>query len=160
MIALDAHDAATAVNLFERALELSNSNIFALSLSALVLAWMGKFELAIQRAERAILLSPFDPYNFRSHHALAIAHFSHGRYKDAVDAARKMLDYNPRFSVGHAYLAAALLRNGQTAEAKSAARDVLQLEPTFTIRGLQGAELDPVVFQGFAKAWRELDLPG
>ena len=160
VIALDAHDAATAVNLFERALELSNSNIFALSLSALVLAWMGKFELAIQRAERAILLSPFDPYNFRSHHALAIAHFSHGRYKDAVDAARKMLDYNPRFSVGHAYLAAALLRNGQTAEAKSAARDVLQLEPTFTIRGLQGAELDPVVFQGFAKAWRELDLPG
>ena len=36
VIALDAHDAASAVNLFERALDLSSSNIFALSLSALV----------------------------------------------------------------------------------------------------------------------------
>jgi tetratricopeptide (TPR) repeat protein len=120
---------------------------------------MGKFELARERAERAILLSPFDSYNFRSHQALTLTHFSRLRYKDAVDAARKILDYNPGYSAGYAYLAAALLRNGQSAEAKSAARDVLALEPTFTIRGLQGAELDPVVFQGFAKAWRELDLP-
>ena len=159
VIALDAHDAATAVNLFERALELSNSNIFALSLSATVLAWMGKAELAIERAERAILLSPFDSYNFRSHHALAIAHFSRRRYKDAVDAARKALDYNPGFSAGHAYLAAALLRDGHAAEAKSAAQHVLQLEPTFTIRGLQGAELEPTVFGSLADAWRELELP-
>ena len=159
VIAMDAHDTATAVNLFERALELSNSNIFALSLSAMVLALMGKAERALERAERAILLSPFDPYNFRSHHACAIAHFSRGRYIEAVEAARKMLDYNPRFSVGHAYLAAALLRGGRTAEAKSAARDVLKLEPTFTIRGLQGAELDPAVFQSLAGAWRELGLP-
>jgi len=159
VIALDAHDASTAVNLFERALELSNSNIFALSLSATVFAWMGKAEIAVERAERAILLSPFDSYNFRSHHARAIAYFSRRRYKDAVDAARQALDYNPRFSVGHAYLAAALLRDGQAAEAKSAARAVLQLEPTFTIRGLQGAELEPSVFQGFADAWRELELP-
>ncbi len=159
VIALDAHDAATAVSLFERALNLSNSNIFALSLSALVLAWTGKFELARERAERAILLSPFDSYNFRSHQALTLIHFSRLQYKNAVDAARKILDYNPRYSVGYAYLAAALLRNGQTAEAKSAAHDVLALEPTFTIRGLQGAELDPIVFRGFAKAWHELDLP-
>jgi TolB-like protein/Flp pilus assembly protein TadD len=159
VIALDAHDAATAVNLFERALELSNSNIFALSLSATVFAWMGKAELATERAERAILLSPFDSYNFRSHHALAIAHFSRRRYKDAVEAARKALDYNPGFSAGLAYLAAALLRNGQAAEAKAAAQDVLQLEPTFTIRGLQGAALEPAVFGRFAEAWRELQLP-
>jgi tetratricopeptide (TPR) repeat protein len=120
---------------------------------------MGKAELAIERAERAILLSPFDSYNFRSHHALAIAHFSRRRYKDAVEAARKALDYNPGFSAGHAYLAAALLRNGQAAEAKAAAQDVLQLEPTFTIRGLQGAALEPAVFGSFAEAWRELELP-
>ena len=159
VIAMDAHDTATAVNLFERALEVSNSNIFALSLSAMVLAFMGRAERALELADRAILLSPFNSYNFRSHHARAIAHFSRGRYPDAVDAARKILDYNPRFSVGHAYLAAALLRDGRTAEAKSAARNVLQLEPTFTVRGLQGAELDRTVFRGFADAWRELRLP-
>jgi hypothetical protein len=76
-----------------------------------------------------------------------------------VDAARTALDYNPGFSAGHAYLAAALLRYDQAAEAKSVARHVLQLEPTFTIRGLQGAALDPAVFGSFAEAWRELELP-
>jgi TolB-like protein len=159
VIALDEHDTATAVRLFDRALELSNSNIFALSLSATVFAWMGKAELAIERAERALLLSPFDSYNFRSLHALAVAHFSRRRYKDAVDAARKALDYNPGFSAGQAWLAAALLRDGRAAEAKSVAQHVLQLEPTFTIRGLQGAELEPAVFGSFAEAWRELELP-
>ncbi|HEY1745506.1 MAG TPA: hypothetical protein VGG11_01890 [Xanthobacteraceae bacterium] len=104
-------------------------------------------------------MSPFDSYNFRSHHAFAIAHFSRQQYKDAVNAAQKAIDYNPRFSAGHAYLAAALLRDGRAADAKSSARDVLQLEPTFTIRGLQGAELEPTVFQSFANAWRELELP-
>jgi len=160
IIAWEEHDTATALNLFDRALDLSGSNIFALALSAIVLALMGKAERAIERAEQAIFLSPFDSYNFRSHHALVVAHFTRQRYKDAVDAARKMLDYNPRFSTGRAYLAAALLRDGRTAEAKAAARDVLQLEPTFTIRGLQGAELEPAVFRDFADAWRELDLPG
>ncbi|HEY1745507.1 MAG TPA: winged helix-turn-helix domain-containing protein [Xanthobacteraceae bacterium] len=52
VIALDARDAATAVNLFERALDLSNSNIFALSLSATVFAWMGKAELSNGLSER------------------------------------------------------------------------------------------------------------
>ena len=73
VIAWDEHDTTTALRLFDHALELSSSNVFALSLSAITLAWMGKAELAIERAERAIQLGPFDSYNFRSHHALAIA---------------------------------------------------------------------------------------
>jgi hypothetical protein len=36
----------TALSLFDRALALSNSNIFALSCSAIVLAWMGNTKLA------------------------------------------------------------------------------------------------------------------
>ena len=75
VIALNEHDAATALKLFDRALELSSSNVFALNFSAIILAWMGKTELAIERAQLALRLSPFDFYNFRAHHALAIAHF-------------------------------------------------------------------------------------
>ncbi len=65
VISLDEHDNATALNLFDRALALSNSNIFALGCSAVTLAWMGKTELAIERAQRALRLSPFDPLNVR-----------------------------------------------------------------------------------------------
>src|SRR5262249_53659331 len=65
VISLDAHDNATALSLFDRALALSNSNIFALGCSCVTLGWMGKAELAIERAERALRLSPFDPLNVR-----------------------------------------------------------------------------------------------
>jgi TolB-like protein len=160
VIALADHDTATALKLFDRALELSNSNVFALSFSSIVLAWMGKAELAIERAERALRLSPFDLYNFRAHHALAIVHFYSQRYVDALDAARSAVQSNPRFSSAHAVLAAALLRAGRASEAKEAAREVLEHEPTFTIRGfLRIAGLEPVVYRPFVDAWREVGLP-
>jgi tetratricopeptide (TPR) repeat protein len=161
VIALDEHDTATALKLFDRALELSNSNVFALSFSAIILAWMGKTELAIERAERSLRLSLFDFYNFRAHHALAVAYFYSGRYVDALEAERSAVNANPRFSVAHAVLAAAFLRAGRVTEAKAAARDVLKHEPTFTIRGFRivAGELEPAVFKLFADAWREIGLP-
>ena len=107
-----------------------------------------------------IRLSPFDSYNFRSHHALGIAHFSRERYKDSVEAARRAIDYNPGFSIARAVLAAALLRAGRPIEATVSARDVLACEPTFTIHGLSlSAGLEPAVLGPFADAWRELALP-
>ncbi|MGB6535976.1 MAG: winged helix-turn-helix domain-containing protein [Xanthobacteraceae bacterium] len=161
VIALDEHDTATALRLFDRALELSNSNIFALSFSAVILAWMGKNELAVERAERALRLSPFDFYNFRVHHALAIVHFCSRRYADAVEAARRAVHANPKFSTAHAVLAAALLRAGRAADAQVAARDVLQHESTFTIHGVWRVpgKLDAAVFGALADAWREIGLP-
>jgi TolB-like protein len=153
------HDTVTALKLFDRALELSNSNIFALSLSAIALAWMGKAELAIERAERAIRLNPFDSHNFRSYHALAIASFSRRQYQDAVDAARNAVHYNPHFGPARAVSAAALLRVGRAAEAKAAGREMLECEPTFTTRAFSAVELEPAVFAPFAEAWRELGWP-
>ena len=153
------HDTVTALKLFDRALELSNSNVFALSLSAIALAWMGKADLAVERAEQAIRLSPFDSHNFRSYHALAIASFSRRRYQDAVDAARNAVRYNPHFGPAHGVLAAALLRTGRVAEAKAAGRDMLECEPTFTSRAFSALELEPEVFGPFAEAWRELGWP-
>jgi Flp pilus assembly protein TadD len=160
VIAFDEHDTTTALKLFDRAIELSNSNVIALSLSAVVLAWTGRFELAVERAARAIRLSPFDSYNFRSHQALAITHFSAGRFADAVEAARHVIDYNPSFSPARAVMAAALLRASREGEAKTAIRDFLAREPDFTIHGFSRAiALEPIVFGPFAQAWRELGLP-
>jgi adenylate cyclase len=153
------HDKVTALRLFDRSLELSTSNIFALSLSAIALAWMGKAELAIERAEQAIRLSPFDSYNFRSYHALAIAAFSRQRYQDAVDAARNAVHFNPHFGPARGVLAAALLRAGRAAEAKAAGRGMLECEPTFTTRAFSAVELAPAVFGPFVAAWRELGWP-
>ncbi|HEY1805054.1 MAG TPA: tetratricopeptide repeat protein [Terracidiphilus sp.] len=161
VIALDEHDTVVALKLFDRALELSNSNVFALSFSAVILAWMGKAELAAERGESALRLSPFDLYNFRANHALAIVHFCGERYVDALNAARSATRANPSFSMAHAVLAASLLRLGRTEEAKAAGRLVLEHEPTFAIHGvwLVAGKLEPRVFQLFAEAWREIGLP-
>ena len=160
VIALDEHDTTTALKLFDRALALSNSNVFALSCSAITLAWMGKAELAIERAQRALSLSPFDTLNFRSNSALAIAYFHTLRYADAADAARSAIESNPGFSIPRAVLTAALMRLGRLEEAKVAAQAVLECQPSFTISGTSLInELEPAVFRPLADAWREVGLP-
>jgi TolB-like protein/Tfp pilus assembly protein PilF len=160
VISLDAHDNATALSLFDRALALSNSNIFALGCSAVALAFMGNTELAIERAQRALRLSPFDPLNVRPYLALSNAYFQAGRYEEAADAARRAIEFNPGFSVPHALLAAALARLGRVGEARAAAQRVLALEPTFTVQGF-GAMVGAAaaVFAPFAEAWIEAGLP-
>jgi tetratricopeptide (TPR) repeat protein len=160
IIAQDEHDTATALRLYDRALALSNSNVFALGFSAISLAWMGRTELAIERAQRALRLSPFDFFNWHSHNALSVAYFHTQRYGDAVDACRSALEVNPSFSVTRAVLAAALLRLGRMEEAKVTAQSVLECDPSFTIRGTSLiVGLEPAVFKPLTAGWRELGLP-
>jgi TolB-like protein/Tfp pilus assembly protein PilF len=160
VVLFDNRDIAAAFDLFDRALALSNSNVFALCLSATALAWRGMPELAIERARHALRISPFDTLNYLSYIALSIASFQTGRFDEARDAARRAVESNPDFSVPHALLAAALARLGQAEEARAEALQVLALEPPFSIdRYSAMVELTPTVFRPFADVWREIGLP-
>ena len=121
---------------------------------------MGNTELAIERASRALRLSPFDPLNVRPYDALSVAYFHSKRYAEAADAARRAIGFNPGFSVSHALLAAALERLGRIEEARMTARQVLVLQPTFTILGFgRTVGFTPEVFMPFADAWVAAGLP-
>lgn len=160
VLAYDGHEISTALKTFDRALELSNSNVFALCFNAAILAWIGESDLAIERAQRALRLGPFDSLIWRAHHALSIAYFHSQRYGDAADAARNVIAANSAYSIPRAILAAALVRLGRLDEAKAMAQTVLEREPSFTIHGTaRYSELEPAVFRPFAKAWREVGLP-
>ena len=160
VLAYDGHDVSTALKVFDRALELSNCNVFALCWNAAILAWIGRSELAIERAQRALRLGPFDSLIWRAHHALSIAYFDSHRYGDAADSARSVIAANSAYSLPRAILAAALVRSGRLDEARAAARTVLEHEPSFTIHGTaRYAELEPAVFRPMADAWREAGLP-
>jgi adenylate cyclase len=160
VIALEERDANTAVKLFDQALEISSSNVFALSASAVVFGLLGKSEVAIERAKRALQLSPFDPLNYRSYTALTLAYFNTQHYEEAVTAARKALDIVPNFSHARMFLTATLVRLGHAEEAKAAARSLLEAQPSFTIRGLRTTdEFNPAVFEPIADALREAGLP-
>ena len=160
VLAYDGHEISTALKTFDRALELSNSNVFALCWNAAILAWIGETDLAIERAQRALRLGPFDTLIWRAHHALSIAYFHSQRYGDAADAARNVIAANSAYSIPRAILAAALVRLGRLDEAKAMAQTVLEREPSFTIDGTaRYSELEPAVFRPFAEAWREAGLP-
>ena len=160
VLAYDRHDVSTALKVFDRALELSNCNVFALCWNAAILAWIGRSELAIERAQRALRLGPFDSLIWRAHHALSIAYFDSHRYGDAADSARSVIAANSAYSLPCAIFAAALVRLGRLDEARAAARTVLEHEPSFTIHGTaRYAELEPAVFRPMADAWREAGLP-
>jgi tetratricopeptide (TPR) repeat protein len=160
VIWFEEHDVTTAFDLFDRALAISNSNFVALSTSAVALAWTGKSELAIERAQHALKLSPFDSQNHLSYQALAGANFHLKRYAEACEAARRAVELNPSFSVPYAYLTAALICSGRDQEARTAAQSVLKLDPSFTIRRFSATVgVKPEVFLAFANAWREAGLP-
>ena len=93
---------------------------------------MGNTATAIERAQRAIQLSPFDTSN--SYLALAVAHFHSRNYEKSRDAARCAVEANPTFSVPRVLLAASLIRLDQKDEAIAEARHVIELDPTFTTR--------------------------
>ncbi len=94
---------------------------FALSCSGLIMSVLGQAEEAIERAQRALRLSPFDPLNYLAYNTLAVSFFLTERYESARDAARLSVQLNPNFSVCHLFLAAALVRLGAIEEANRAA---------------------------------------
>jgi TolB-like protein/Tfp pilus assembly protein PilF len=160
VIWFDQHDARTALDLFDRALAISESDAFALGCSAVALSWMGEPERAIERAQRALRLSPFDTLNYMAYDALSVAYFHAGRYEDACEAAQRAIESNPGFSVPHTLLAAAFVRLGRRAEANAAAHRALALNPTFTVSGYcVTVGHVPGVFESYATAWREAGIP-
>ncbi len=160
VIALDAHDRETALRTFDRALALSNSNFFALCSSALALSWMGTVDVAVDRASRALRLSPFDPLNYLSYNALAISYLHMNRFKEAYEVATRSVQLNPRFSVSRAFLTAALSQLGKTTEAQSEARQLLAIDPGFSVKRFSvTVDIEPTVFAPIAEAWRNAGLP-
>src|SRR6516162_4637164 len=160
VVAITEHDPATALAAFNRATAISPSNAFVLGFGSVALACGGKAELAIEWAERALRLSPFDPLRHLPFNAMAVAHFTRGRYEQAAAASRNAIDSNPPFSLLHAMLAASLIRLGQADAAKLAAARVLVLQPSFRVGAtLRALGLPPEVAASIGEPWREAGLP-
>jgi tetratricopeptide (TPR) repeat protein len=129
-------------------------------LQRLIMSFMGETEQAIERAERALRLSPFDSLNYLSNNALAISWFLTGRYQDAHEAARRAVKLNPHFSVCHLFLVLALVGLERHQEAKEVAQRVLALDSGFGVsRFARTVGFEPKVFSRLAEDWRSAGLP-
>jgi TolB-like protein len=160
VISLIEHDRATAFEAFEQALAISPSSSFTLFFGSTALAYAGEAERAIDWAERALRISPFDRLSYVSYHALAIGHFLRGRYDEAAHDARRAVQSNPSFSVSHNLLAAALAKLGRIDEAKAVALQVLALDPSFSAAKFCAAiGLPTALAEPLTEAWSAAGLP-
>jgi adenylate cyclase len=161
VIAVMDHNYEAALNAFDRSFALSNSSALALGLSAIVRAWKGDDAIAVEHAQLALRLSPFDPLIFLPYVGLAYAHFAAGRFEDAAAAASRASQANPRFSVPCILHAAALAELGRTDDAKAMAQRLLELEPGSTasmaIRSARYA--NPENTAALGRALRKAGLP-
>jgi TolB-like protein len=159
-IGMDAHDRYAAFAAFEAALALSPSSALTYYCGSAILGWGGEAERTIEWAERAIRLSPFDPWRFAAYHALTLGHFHRGRYQEAADSAYKAVQANPGHSISRMLLAAPLVKLGRIGEAKAAAAHVLELQPTFRYREqFSGVNCASALADSLSEALSETGLP-
>jgi adenylate cyclase len=126
-------DFDTAREMVDRAVALNPNAAFAWEQRGWTYQTAGQHEEAIRSFERAIRLSPFDPWLFSRFTGLGIAFIGVGRFDEAVTAAKHALQKNPTFSMAYCCLASALAHLGREAEAREAAAGLLELEPDFRI---------------------------
>lgn len=121
----------------DRALELNPNYAGAWGLSGWIRVFRGEPDLAIEHLKRAMQLSPGDPLMFAWQSAGAYAHFSLGRYEDALSCVEKALreraEYLPaaRMIVASAAMAE-LLERPETSVAR-----LRELEPSLRISNLK-----------------------
>jgi TolB-like protein len=159
-IGMDDHDRAAAFAALDAALAISPSSALTYNVGGVILGWAGEAERAIEWGERAMRLSPFDPWIWSAFHALMLGHFHRGRYDEAVRAAYKAVQFNPGHSISHMLLTASLAKAGRLEEAKAAAARVLELQPAFRYsRQFAGVNCAPPLAAALGDALRATGLP-
>jgi adenylate cyclase len=133
VIAVAGRDFETALTAFDRSFALSSSLAFALGFSSIVRAWKGDDAIAVEQANRALRLSPFDPLIYLPYVGLAYAHFAAGRFEETVAAASLASQSAPRFSVPQILHAAALGSLDRKEDAKTAVQRLIELVPGVTV---------------------------
>ena len=133
VVAVVESDYETATAAFDRSFALSSSSALALGFSSIVRAWKGDDATAVEQAERAIRLSPFDSLIYLPYVGLAYAHFAAGRFEEAAAAAGRASQSNPKFSPTYVLHAAALANLGRGEEARVVADGLREVEPDLTV---------------------------
>ena len=127
------HEYDTAMVYLDRALAACPNSSHALILASCTLAYTGRGAEAIDHAEHALQLSPFDHGLEYYHSTLAIAYYVHGSFEEAVRWSRMAADANPAYTSNLRYLIAGLVALDRIEEARSVAADLLRLEPDFRV---------------------------
>jgi tetratricopeptide (TPR) repeat protein len=123
--------------MIDRALVLNPNLAIAWLFSGWTKVWLGESELAIERAARAMRLSPQDPNRCSMMAATAYAHFLAGRDSEALSWAERAIQEQPDYlPVPTRILAASSAFAGRQTEAQAAVARLREIDPTLRISNL------------------------
>lgn len=122
-----------AIEAFERAISASPNSAIAWGLSAPTYSYINEGAEAIKRVERAMALSPLEPYAYFYKSTLTAAHYNNGDYEDAIYWGKKTMATAPRFVANLRPLIASLSALGEIDEARVLSQKLLKIDPCFSV---------------------------
>jgi adenylate cyclase len=158
-VAMLSRDNETALSAIDRSLELNTSYATGLAFSAIVRAYAGDYDTAIEHAQRAIRLNPLDPMGAQPYISLVFAYLPLGRLEEAAAAAAKAIQLNPKFSYAHAMNIICMVKLKRMDAARAAAARLLELVP-FNIQMVTVLPMDAEITKDWAEALRSAGIPG
>jgi tetratricopeptide (TPR) repeat protein len=129
-------DLDDGVAFIDQALALNPNLAWAWLFSGYVQAWLGDPEVAIERVNHAMRLSPHDAQFFNMQAAAAGAHFVAGRYAEAMSIAAAAVRRHPDYILANSILAASAALAGRPAEAEKAGAHIRQVHPRLRVSDL------------------------
>ena len=126
-------DPEGAVELIEKALSMYPFSAYAWGEAGWINMYCGRPAEALRCLDRAMELSPRDPFEFDRLAVKAWALIQLGEFDRAITVARQSIQTNKLFSSGHRAFVAALALVGRITEAQHAGRELIAIEPNFTI---------------------------
>ena len=127
------HDAA--IKECEFVIRLNPNYAFAIGVLGIVHAYSGadSYESAVQNLEKAIRLSPNDPWLQYYLAQRGTAEFYIGNYDAALEWHQKAAQRNPDFAAAHRWIAATSALKGDSERARAEMKEIVRLEPQLTI---------------------------
>lgn len=122
-----------ATTFIERALALDPNNAWAWARHGWIAIYKDEAVRAPERFQRAMMLSPMDPFAFNMRLGMATALAKTGSLSQAVAIAREVIAAHPDIIMSYRYLAAWSAMSGDLETARWAAQKLLTAQPGFTI---------------------------
>jgi TolB-like protein len=121
-----------ALGALELALHLNPSFAHAQNYYAAALAFCGRWREAVEAADRALHLSPRDPFVALIYGSAGLAHYIGGNYEDAIRMSQTAIRLRADFAGAHRVLVAAAGISGQEDLAASALQELRRAQPNIS----------------------------
>jgi adenylate cyclase len=153
-------DYALAQSLIEKALKLDPNSAWACQRSGWINVYLRQPDKALEQFQRAMRLSPVDPFMFNIFIGIGCAYIEKTEYDEAARWIEKGLREKPDAVWAYRSLAAALFHAGRLDEAKIATAMLLKHFPGMTVsQVVDSASASDFIRGKFAEAFRALGLP-